>query len=186
VVSAAVGRVEATVPGSSTAVLVMTDVEGSMRSWAEHPEAMNVVMGRHHAIVHGAVAAHGGWRPVDQGEGDAVFAAFDSAVVAVAAAVAFQQELAVEPWPAGIEIRVRVGIHAGEVTVRDGNLFGSTVNRCARLRGLGAGGQVLLSAAVMPPGRRSDRARRPNASARSSGTTRCPRLTGHMPTGCSR
>jgi predicted ATPase/class 3 adenylate cyclase len=148
VVSAAVGQNVPTVPGSSTAVLVMTDVEGSTRLWADHPDAMNAVMARHHEIVHGAVAAHGGWRPVDQGEGDAVFAAFDSAVAAVAAVVAFQRELAVEPWPAGIEIRVRVGIHAGEVTVRDGNLFGSTVNRCARLRGLGAGGQVLLSAAL--------------------------------------
>lgn len=105
-------------------------------------------MRRHHEIVHAAVTAHGGWRPVDQGEGDAVFAAFESAPAAVAAAADFQQQLAAEPWPAGIELRVRVGVHAGEVITRDGNLFGSTVNRCARLRGLGVGGQVLLSAAV--------------------------------------
>jgi predicted ATPase/class 3 adenylate cyclase len=134
--------------GSSTVVLVLTDVEGSTRLWADHPEAMNAVMARHHQIVHGAVAAHGGWRPVDQGEGDAVFAAFDSATAAVAAVVEFQRNLAAEWWPAGIDIRVRVGVHAGEVTVRDGNLFGSTVNRCARLRGLAAGGQVVLSAPV--------------------------------------
>ena len=131
---------------SSTVVLVLTDVEGSTRLWAEHPHLMYATMARHHQIVHRAITAHGGWRPVDQGEGDAVFAAFDAAAPAVAAVVRFQRELADEPWPPGIEIRVRVGIHAGEVLSRDGNLFGSAVNRCARLRGLGAGCQVLLSA----------------------------------------
>lgn len=85
---------------------------------------------------------------VDQGEGDSVFAAFDSAAAAIAAVTRFQEALAAEPWPTGVEIRVRVGVHAGEVIARDGNLFGSTVNRCAdgRLRGLASGGQVLLSA----------------------------------------
>lgn len=133
---------------AGTAVLVMTDVEGSTRLWAAHPDRMDVAMRRHHQIVHTAITSHGGWRPVDQGEGDAVFAAFDSAPAAVAAVAQFQWTLAVEPWPTGVELRVRVGIHAGDVITRDGNLFGSTVNRCARLRALGAGGQVLLSAAV--------------------------------------
>jgi len=117
--------------GHATVVLVMTDVAGSTLLWAEHPVAMDAAMGRHHEIVHAAVTTHGGWRPVDQGEGDAVFAVFDSAAAAVAAVVGFQQSLAREVWPAGVDIRVRVGVHAGEVQVRAGNVFGSTVNRCA-------------------------------------------------------
>jgi len=141
-----VGTAAPGAPAVSTVVLVLTDVEGSTRSWAEHPAEMDAAMSRHHQIVHAAVTAHGGWRPVDQGEGDAVFAVFESAAAAVAAVVELQQELAGERWPPGIDLRVRVGIHAGEVTVRGGNVFGSTVNRCARLRSLGSGGQVLLSA----------------------------------------
>lgn len=127
---------------------MMTDVVGSTRLWAEHPIGMNAAMARHHEIIHGVVAAHGGRLPADQGEGDAVFVVFESAASAVAAVVAFHQQLAIEPWPSGVEIRLRVGLHAGDVIHRDGNVFGSTVNRCARIRGLGSGGQVLLSAAV--------------------------------------
>lgn len=130
--------------GRATVVLVMTDVVGSTRMWAEHPAEMNAAMARHHEIVHAAIAAQRGWRPLDQGEGDAVFAAFDSATAAVSAVTGFQLALAAERWPVGTDIAVRVGIHAGEVIARDGNLFGSTVNRCARLRGLAAGGQVVV------------------------------------------
>ena len=142
-----------------TLVLVLTDVQGSTRLWQDEPMAMDAAMRRHHEIVHATVATHGGWRPVDQGEGDAVFAAFRSASEAVAAVAQLQRELAAEPWPTSVPLTVRVGVHLGEVTERDGNLLGDPVNRCARLRGLGAGGQSLLSAAVfevvrdkLPPG----------------------------------
>ena len=133
---------------TDTVVLVMTDVAGSTRLWHDAPEAMDAAMRRHHEIVHGAVATHGGWRPVDQGEGDAVFAAFSSPTAALAAAVQMQRTLGVEQWPDEAPLSVRVGVHAGEVVNRDGNLFGDTVNRCARIRGLGSGGQTLMSSAV--------------------------------------
>ncbi|HVE63903.1 MAG TPA: adenylate/guanylate cyclase domain-containing protein [Mycobacteriales bacterium] len=129
-------------------VLVLTDVQGSTRLWQDEPAAMDRAMARHHEIVHGAVAEHGGWRPADQGEGDAVFAAFASATSAVAAVVQVQRDLAAEKWPTSVPLRVRIGVHVGEVTERDGNLYGDAVNRCARLRGLGSGGQTLLSAPV--------------------------------------
>ena len=131
-----------------TLVLVLTDVQGSTRLWQDEAAAMDAAMRRHHAIVHGAVELHGGWRPVDQGEGDAVFAAFRSPREALAAAATVQRRLHAEPWPTCVPLRVRIGVHVGEVIARDGNLFGDAVNRCARLRGLGAGGQTLLSAAV--------------------------------------
>jgi len=131
-----------------TLVLVLTDVQGSTRLWQDEPAAMDVAMRRHHEIVHGAVAEHGGWRPVDQGEGDAVFAAFRSPTEALAAVVQVQRALAGEPWPTSVPLQVRIGVHVGEITERGGNLYGDPVNRCARLRGLGAGGQTLLSSSV--------------------------------------
>jgi predicted ATPase/class 3 adenylate cyclase len=145
--------------GVETVVLVLTDVQGSTKLWQDQPVAMDAAMARHHVILHGAIGEHGGWRPVDQGEGDAVFAAFRSATAAVAAVVRVQRELAAESWPTSVALTVRIGVHLGEVTLRNGNLYGDPVNRCARLRGLGAGGQSLLSAAVyemvrdkLPPG----------------------------------
>jgi len=131
---------------SETLVLVLTDVQGSTALWRDEPTAMDKAMARHHEIVHTAVAEHGGWRPVDQGEGDAVFAAFRSATAALDAVALIQRQLSAEPWPTSDDLKVRIGVHVGEVTERAGNLYGDPVNRCARLRGLGAGGQTLLSA----------------------------------------
>ncbi|GAC1608787.1 MAG: hypothetical protein NVS3B26_07170 [Mycobacteriales bacterium] len=142
-----------------TLVLVLTDVQGSARLWQDEPLAMASGMARHHEIVHAAIAEHDGWRPADQGEGDAVFAAFRSPTEAVAAVVHLQRALAGEPWSTTVPLKVRIGVHVGEVTERDGNLYGDPVNRCARLRGLGSGGQTLISAPVfelvrdkLPPG----------------------------------
>ena len=46
-------------------------------------------------------------------------------------------------------IRLRIGIHTGEVRLRDeGNYIGPTINRTARLRDLAHGGQTVLSGAT--------------------------------------
>ena len=43
---------------------------------------------------------------------------------------------------------MRIGLHTGEAELRDGDYYGAAVNRCARLRNIGHGGQVLLSEAT--------------------------------------
>jgi len=54
-----------------------------------------------------------------------------------------------EPWSGGIELRLRLALHTGEVQLRDeGNYIGAAINRCARLRAIGHGGQTLLSRAT--------------------------------------
>ena len=104
---------------------------------------------RHYALLDEAIAAHAGVRPVEQGEGDSVVGAFSRASDAVAAAVDAQRALAEEPWPDGVRLRVRMAIHTGEAQLRDeGNYFGQAVIRCARLRAIGHGGQVLVSEAT--------------------------------------
>ena len=47
-------------------------------------------------------------------EGDAFFVAFARATDAIAAAVAAQRALAAHPWPEGVDLRVRMGLHTGE------------------------------------------------------------------------
>ena len=61
-----------------------------------------------------------------------------------AAALAIQRAFVAEEWPTPRPIKVRIGLHTGEAELRDGDYYGAAVNRCARLRSIGHGGQVLL------------------------------------------
>jgi NB-ARC domain len=93
----------------------------------------------------------GGCRPwgrlvKTKGEGDSTFSVFTSPAQAAAAALELQQALAAEPWPLPAPLAVRVAIHAGEVQEREADFYGPVVNRCARLRAIGHGGQTLLPA----------------------------------------
>ena len=78
-------------------------------------------------------------RPIEQGEGDSFVIAFGRASDAAACALDLQRT-PLDP------IRLRIGIHTGEVQLRDeANYIGPTINRTARLRDLAHGGQTVLS-----------------------------------------
>jgi predicted ATPase/class 3 adenylate cyclase/DNA-binding CsgD family transcriptional regulator len=131
---------------TGTVTFLMTDVEGSTRRWEEAPAAMAVAIPRHYELLAEAISRHGGVRPVEQGEGDSVVGAFSRASDAVAAALAAQRALSVEQWPTGAVLRVRMAVHTGEAQVGgEGSYVGHALNRCARLRAIGHGGQVLVS-----------------------------------------
>ncbi len=128
--------------------VLLTDMEGSTRLWQDHAAVMPVVLMQHHRLVAQIVLNSGGRLPPDQGEGDARLAVFtgDGAeAVAVGAALALQAAFTTLELPSGIRLKVRMAVDAGEVVEFEGNVFGTVVNRCARLRGLGHGGQVLVS-----------------------------------------
>jgi predicted ATPase/class 3 adenylate cyclase/DNA-binding CsgD family transcriptional regulator len=134
---------------AGTVTFLLTDIEGSTRLWERAADVMPAAVARHYAILDEAVADHGGVRPVEQGEGDSVVAAFTRARDAVVAALDAQRALVAEAWPEGVELRVRMALHTGDAQLRDeGNYFGAAVNRCARLRAVAHGGQVLLSRAT--------------------------------------
>jgi predicted ATPase len=133
---------------SGTVTFLLSDVEGSTPLWEEAPEAMRAALARHDALFESAVAEHGGVHVRPRGEGDSRFAVLASAPNAVAAAVAIQRAFLTEPWPTPRPIKVRIGVHTGEADLREGDYYGSTVNRCARLRNIGHGGQILLSEIV--------------------------------------
>ncbi len=129
-----------------TVTLMLTDVEGSTRLWESSSEAMAAAIARHYELMDATIARHNGARPVEQGEGDSVVAAFRNATDAVACGLDVQRAFAAEPWPDGRPVSVRMAIHTGEVLLRDsGNYFGPTIIRCARLRSLAHGGQILVS-----------------------------------------
>ncbi|OOK67750.1 adenylate and Guanylate cyclase catalytic domain protein [Mycobacterium kansasii] len=125
---------------TGTVTLLLADIEGSTRLWHTQPAQMADAIKHLDQAVAEAVSAHGGVRPVEQGEGDSFVAAFGRAADAVACALQLQRAQ-LPP------IRLRVGIHTGDVQLRDdSNYVGPTINRAARLRDLAHGGQTLLSA----------------------------------------
>ncbi len=131
---------------SGTITFFFTDIESSTRLWQEHPEAMKAALARHDEIVRDAVEGRGGY--VVKTTGDGFHAAFAAAHDAIDAAVAGQLALAQEPWGATGPLRVRMGIHTGPAELRDGDYYGTAVNRAARLMSVAHGGQIVMSGAV--------------------------------------
>ena len=117
--------------------LLLADVEDSTPLW--ETQEMTAAVARLDRTVSAIVTAHHGVRPVEQGEGEGFVVAFARASDAVASALELQRA-PLAP------IRLRIGVHTGEVQLRDdGNYIGSTVNRAARLRDVAHGGQIVLS-----------------------------------------
>jgi predicted ATPase/class 3 adenylate cyclase len=131
---------------TGTVTFLFTDIEGSTPLWEQHPEAMKAALATHDAILKDAVEANHGH--VLQSAGDGLHAVFELALHGVAATLAAQRALSAYDWqeikPAAI--RVRMGLHTGEADLRDGDYYGGTLNRAARIMAAGHGGQVLLSA----------------------------------------
>ncbi|MBA2595523.1 MAG: hypothetical protein H0V00_02745 [Chloroflexia bacterium] len=133
---------------SGAVTFLFTDIEGSTRLWERDAAAMRAAVARHDALLQEAIAAHQGH--VYKHVGDAVQAAFRSAVDALAAAVAAQRALVADPWPETGPLLVRMALHAGEaVPTAQGDYHQvPALNRLARLLATAHGGQVLLSQAV--------------------------------------
>ena len=140
-----------------TVTFLFTDIEGSTRLWETQRAAMQKALARHDALLRQVIERHHGH--VVKTTGDGAFAAFASATDALEASIAAQQALGVESWPDAVRIRVRIALHSGPAEFRDGDYFGPTLNRAARLLALGHGGQTLVSAIThdlcrdyLPPG----------------------------------
>ncbi len=131
---------------AGTVTFLLSDIERSTRLWQQEPEGMARAVPEHYALLEEAVARHEGVRPVEQGEGDSIVAAFSRGSDAIAAALEIQSRMRSHDWPEGPTLRIRIALHTAEAQLRDeGNYFGLALSRCARLRELGRGGQVLVS-----------------------------------------
>jgi predicted ATPase/class 3 adenylate cyclase/tetratricopeptide (TPR) repeat protein len=130
---------------TGTVTFLFTDLEGSTRLWQEHPEAMKVAAARHDELLRDAIERHSGY--VVKTTGDGFHAAFGAAHDAVDAAVAGQLAMRGEPWGATGPLAVRMGVHTGPAELRDGDYYGTAVNRAARLMSVAHGGQIVVSLA---------------------------------------
>ena len=132
---------------SGTVTFLFTDIEGSTRAWEQHPGAMAAALSDHDRLLRDVFERHGGY--VFKTVGDAFCCAFERAPDALAAAVEAMRALHAHRWPDEIgEVRVRMALHCGDAIAHDGDYFGPTLNRVARLLAIGYGGQILLTAAA--------------------------------------
>ena len=88
----------------------------------------------HDKVLRTAIEAYDGF--LFSHTGDGFVAAFASPMSAVNAAIDAQRELG---------LPVRMGLATGEAELRDGDYFGTVLNRAARVMAAGHGGQILLA-----------------------------------------
>jgi len=145
-------------PPTGTVTFLFTDIEGSTALWEAHPDAMQVALARHDALLRQAVEANDGC--IVKSTGDGFHAVFAAATDALRASLAVQRALQSgeaatghpEPAAPGLRLpaglKVRMGLHTGAAELRDGDYFGASVNRAARIMSVAHGEQLLLSAAT--------------------------------------
>jgi len=113
---------------------LFTDIEGSTRRWESDADAMRSAVVTHEKVLRTVIEAHDGI--LFSHTGDGVAAAFTSPRSAVDTAIDAQREF---------ELPVRTGIATGEAELRDGDYFGTVLNRAARVMAAGHGGQILMA-----------------------------------------
>jgi len=119
---------------SGVVTFLFTDVEGSTRRWEADAQAMRAALVVHDKVLRTAIEAYDGF--LFSHTGDGFVAAFASPMSAVNAAIDAQRELG---------LPVRMGLATGEAELRDGDYFGTVLNRAARVMAAGHGGQILLA-----------------------------------------
>jgi class 3 adenylate cyclase len=131
-----------------TVTVLFTDIEGySAMNERLGDLRAQAVLQAHGAIVREQVSAHSGLEVKSQGDGFMVV--FSSARRAVLCAVAIQRALAGYSAQHPEEpIRVRIGLHTGEVIKDADDFFGKNVILAARITSAARGGEILVSSVL--------------------------------------
>src|SRR5262245_56371880 len=124
-------------------LLMKADEAGTLRLLLSHRETTDRL-----------IAQHGG--RIANTAGDSILAEFPSAVDALQCALGIQERIAAvhHEVPEKRRVSFRIGLHVGEVMVRNGDLFGDGVNIAARMQSLAKPGTVCLSGAAHEYARR--------------------------------
>ena len=128
-------------------IILFTDLE-------KHTEMMQrlgdergrAVLREHEVITREALAAYGGSEVKTMG--DSFMASFSSAIRALECAIALQKAFAVRNETSIEQLRVRVGLSAGEPIAEEDDLFGSSVILAARVADQARGGEIVLANVV--------------------------------------
>lgn len=122
---------------------LLTDIEGSTPLLHALDERYAELLTDVRTIIREAVLQAGG-RQVEA-RADEFVAVFEGAAQAVDAAVTMQRSMAEHPWPGDHQVRVRAGLHTGDIMLTETGYVGITVHTAARIMSAAHGGQVLVS-----------------------------------------
>jgi class 3 adenylate cyclase len=125
--------------------VAFTDIEASTEAMERLGEARwMAVMRTHNRIVRSCVSEYGG--DVVKSRGDGFMVAFASATAALESAIALQRSLARHNDAEPDEVlRVRVGVHTGNIFQLEDDFLGKAVVLAARITGHARGGEILVS-----------------------------------------
>lgn len=128
---------------TGTLTLLFSDIEGSTSLLDRLGDQWGEALSTQRRIMRSAIADFAGHEMGT--EGDSFFVVFTSAHDAVVAAIAAQRELLSHPWPDGVSLRVRIGIHTGEPQRHEDGYIGIDIHRAARIAATAGGGQIVVS-----------------------------------------
>jgi predicted ATPase/class 3 adenylate cyclase len=131
---------------AGTVTMLFSDIEGSTALLGRLGDRYGEALAAQRAVIRAAISACGGHEMGT--EGDSFFVVFSAAADAVACCLAAQRALAGHAWPAGVAVRVRMGVHSGEPVRHQDSYVGMDVHRAARIAAAAHGGQVVLSDAT--------------------------------------
>ena len=160
------------IPPEGTVAIAFTDIEGSTQLWEELAETMVVALSVHNSVMRRYLRIHNGYEVKTMG--DAFMVAFSTSKDAINWAIDVQENLLTEEWPVGLDsllrtsqvatddgkviwngLRVRMGVHFGEVTLEMNPITnradyrGGTINKASRIENVASPGMIACSTEII-------------------------------------
>ena len=129
-------------PKRRLAAILFADIVGYTAMMQRNEQEGLATVHRFNAVMETQVQAHQG--EILEFRGDGCLVVFDSAVEAVHAAKAIQEQLR-EP----LAVPLRIGIHLGDIVFTQGNIYGDGVNLASRVESMGVPGSILVTERVI-------------------------------------
>ena len=143
--AAAAGEHRLEIAGTGIASIMFTDiVDSTPLAAAAGDAAWSRIVREHVALVTGCVEASGG--ALAKSLGDGTLSSFPSARAAMSAAREIQRANAI--LDAEPRLRVRIGLHTGDLVRAEGDVLGGVVNKAARIAAAAQPGEIRVSEAT--------------------------------------
>ena len=137
------GSTDAATLPAGFVTMMLTDIEGSTALLRHLEDRYAALLDDVRNVIRGAVLRAGG-REVEV-RADEFFAVFERVAGAIDAAVTIQRTMASHSWPDDLDVRIRIGVHTGFITLTEGGYIGLSVHTAARVCSAGHGGQIVVS-----------------------------------------